>query len=957
MNFNKSLFAGAIALSLITSVAFAQVKKKPAAPATKGKPAAAAATTAKPAALPTDPDVHIGKLPNGLTYYIRSNSSPKNKAYVFLVNKVGSVLETDAQQGMAHFVQRMAFDGTRDFPKKDLVDYLNRSGAKFDPDIYANTTFDETIYQLVVSTDTAKLLDKGISLLANFAGHVTFDAAEVEREKALLAADAQQHGKTVQDKLQQQTLPVLLANSQYARRIPLGKEETIKAFTPAAAKSFYHDWYRPDLQAVIVVGDVDVKNIEQLIKTHFGGLTNPVPEKPHASFSVPPTLGTVVKIATEKDLAYTAVQMVTKHPQTVIKTPADMLQDIRFNLLNTMLNTRISETSQQRTPPFAYAQANYGGFAGKQDAFSAIAEARPGALEAAVKGITIETERAKKFGFTITELERAKQNALIQMGNLYGARDKTPSSGYLSQYIQNFITGAAIPGIEYSYNYYVNNINKVTAVDMNALAARIITDQNRVIIIAAPDAEKDKLPNEKTLFDWMAQAAKDTKPYNDDINTDPLLATIPEPGKVIATQEDSVIGITRLTLKNGVKVILKPTKYQNNQVLINGYSFGGTSLASNQDYISANFAANIISSSGVGNLDQGQLAIKLRGKQLNITPYISETTHGISGNSSGGDFETAMQLLYLYFTQPRKDPETWKGTIEQTKSMINNRSVDPGSVYQDTVTALLSNRNPRSMPATVEQINAASLDKAYDFYKARFADASNFTFTFVGSFTNQQIIPYLEVYLGSLPTTNHKETFRNLGIHPVTGQVNRTIYKGASDKATVQIIYSGLYEYKEANNIKMDALEDVLNRKLALRLPEKTSGAYSLSAGISYLKLPESRYKVSISFLCAPADVDKISTDIMDEISKLKQNGADTTSMKAFTTVEARNIQAQLRQNYFWAGYLAASDQDAEDPDRIIPHIQALADITGDDVKQAANKYLSGANLIKLVLLPEREKK
>jgi len=413
----------------------------------------------------------------------------------------------------------------------------------------------------------------------------------------------------------------------------------------------------------------------------------------------------------------------------------------------------------------------------------------------------------------------------------------------------------------------------------------------------------------------------------------------------------------RLTLKNGVKVILKPTKFQGNQILINGYSLGGTSLASDADFISANMAAGVVSKSGLAGFDQGQLNIKLRGTQLNMSPYINETVQGISGNAAPGDFATAMQLLYLYFTQPRKDAEVWQSTIAQNTSLLNGRSADPASVFQDTVTALLSNRIPRATPATVAQLNAASLDKAFDFYKGRFADASGFTFTIVGNFAVEQVAPYIEMYLGSLPATNSKETYKNVGNHPVTGQVNRTIYKGTSEKATVELIYSGKYDYKEENNIQMDALEDILDRRLIARLPEKTSGAYSLSAGINYLKIPDGRYKATISFLCAPADVDKLTTAITDEINKIKLNGADTTNIKTFINTESRNIQAQLRQNYFWAGYISSSEQNGEDPDRIIPHIQALNDITPASTKIAANKTLNNDNLIKIVLLPAKEEK
>jgi len=957
MNFNKSVFAGAILFALITTGAFAQVKKKPAATtsakstaATKGKTAAAA--PAKSGALPVDPDVTIGKLANGLTYYIRNNSNPKGQAFILLVEKAGSVLEGDNQQGLAHLVQRTIFDGTKDFNKADIQKFLKGKNPKFNPDVNGNTSFDETVFQMVIPTDTAAAVDKGFKLMANIATGASFNAADFDAEKATLITDINSP-KNPQDKLQQQTSPVLLANSKYAQHLPYGKEDAVKNLTLNDAKNFYHEWYRPDLQGLIVVGDIDPATAKKMIETYFASLKNPVPAKPRPVFTVPVVPGTVIKTATDKAVTYTAIQMVTRHPQFVIRNQADMMEDLRETLFNQMMNTRISETVQMQSSPFSFAQVNYGGFTGKLTAFSAVAEAKPGELEAAVKGISAETARAKKFGFTITELERAKQASLAQMSNLYDNRKQAASGTFIAQYLQNFENGSAIPGVEYSYNFYLNNIGKVTQADMLALTNRVMSDQNRSIIIAAPDADKDKLPNEKTVLDWIAAGEKAAAAYNDDVNTEPLMAKLPTPGKIVSRVDDSIVNITRLTLSNGMRVILKPTKFQPNQILINGYALGGTSLASDADYYSASLSAGVIGASGIDNLEQGQLNVKLRNAQFNVTPFVSETSVGISGNTTNADFETAMQLVYLYFTKPRKDVQVWNAKLGQTKSLLSNRDLDPASIFQDTLTALLNNHVRRAMPATVDQINAASLDKAFDFYKARFANASNFTFVLTGSFQTEQMIPFVETYLASIPSTGAKETFKNNGLHPVAGQVSRTITKGKGDKANVDLIYTGKYIYNEDNNIQLDALEEILNRKLIARLPDKTSGAYSISAGVSYLKIPEARYKIIISFAAAPADVDKITSAITDEIAKLRTNGADTSVIKIFVALQARSIQTQLRQNYFWAGYLASSDQEGEDPDRIIPRIQKLSDVTPQSTKQAANMYLNGENLIKLVLVPE----
>jgi zinc protease len=389
--------------------------------------------------------------------------------------------------------------------------------------------------------------------------------------------------------------------------------------------------------------------------------------------------------------------------------------------------------------------------------------------------------------------------------------------------------------------------------------------------------------------------------------------------------------------------------------LINGYSFGGTSLASDQDFASADLAAGVIGSSGVGGFTQAQLDKKLSGKNVTISPYISDVAQGISGNTTPRDFETAMQLIYLYFTQPREDADIWASNIGQTKSLLANRNLDPASVFQDTVSSTLSNHNFRDMVITTELLGTANLDKAYAFYKDRFADASGFTFTFVGNFTIETIKPYLEAYLATLPSTNKKETYNNLNIYPPAGQITKTVYKGIGDKATVELVFDGPYEYNDANNIQVDALEEILQIKLTERLREKDGGTYSPGVRASYKKIPNGRYSFTIFFDCTPANVDKLIADALDEIDKIKQNGALQLDIDKFTAQEARSTQVQLKENIFWAGYLGAASQNQGDPDAILHHVSDLGNVTIQSTKDAANKYLNGNNFIKMILLPEKK--
>ncbi|MBS1526258.1 MAG: insulinase family protein [Bacteroidetes bacterium] len=942
------------ALSLLVAASLATAQAKKPAPSPKSKPIPYKEQI-KGSLLPTDPNVIIGKLPNGLTYYIRKNAEPKNRADLYLVNKAGSVLESDDQQGLAHFTEHMAFNGTRDFPKNELVNYLQKAGVKFGADLNAYTSFDETVYQLPLPTDSAKVFEKGFDILANWAGYQTFDPKEINDERGVVLEEARLRGKNAQERLQQQILPVLLNNSRYAKRIPIGKEDILKTFKPETIKRFYHDWYRPDLQAVIAVGDFDPKQVEGFIKQYFSPLKDPANEKPRPKYTVPPSQGTVVKIATDKEFPRTIFEMVVRHPETKIQTKGEYLQSMRNRLFNAMLNARLNELTQQANPPFIVGFTSYGGFLGHQDAFTSVTLAKPGQLESAVKALVAETERARKFGFTQTELDRAKQDALTQMENAYNERDKTRSVNFVREYQDNFLEGDAVPGISWEYNFYKDNIGRITLAEINALAGKYISDQNRAVIVEAPDKEKDKLPDDKTLLEWINTAGKDVKPYVDNVSNKPLVDKEPTPGKTLSVQKDTAILTTTLTLSNGVKVILKPTTFKNDEILIEGYHFGGTSLASDEDFTSANLAAGVIGSSGLGNFTEIQLDKMLSGKNVSISPFIRELSEGISGNSSNKDLETALQLVYLYFTEPRKDPNIWQASITQTKSLLANRSLDPNSVYQDTVAATLSNHNFRRMVTTPDRLNSASLDKAYAFYKQRFADANGFTFVLVGSFDTDKIKPLLEKYLGGLPSSGGTETYKDLGIRPPSGQITKDVYKGIGDKSSVQLVFSGAYDYNDYNNLQLDALNEILNIKLIERLREKEGETYAPGVRVSHTKLPDGRYSITVYFGCAPANVDKLIAATLDEMNKIKQNGPQAVDVEKFRAETMRAIQVDLKENSFWESHLYSSSQNQENPDEALNWIRSLDQATVQSVKDAANKYLNENNLIKLILLPEKK--
>ncbi|MDF3077743.1 MAG: peptidase domain protein [Sphingobacteriaceae bacterium] len=944
MRSTNQLFIYSLALALsVSTVASAQVTKK--------------STTTKPATatLPLDPDVKVGKLANGFTYYIRKNTEPKNRATIYLANKVGSILENDNQQGLAHFMEHMSFNGTKNYPKNELVSYLQKSGIRFGADLNAYTSFDETVYQLPIPTDDPSILKNAMQIMRDWAQDAMLDPSEIEKERGVVLEE-KRLGKGAQQRMQYQYLPMLFNNSRYSNRLPIGTEEVLKNFKPEVIRQFYKDWYRPSLQALIVVGDVDVNAIEQTIKAKFSDLKNPATAKPRTDYKIPLTGKNQYIAVTDPEMPSTVAQVIIKHPELTIKTTDNLRSSIMRSLYNQMMNARFSELTKQANPPFIQGGSSIGGFLAGLDAASSYVVAKPGELESGFKSVLSEVERVKRFGFVQTELDRAKASYLTNLESAYKEKDKTPSDSYVQEYLQLFLNGEASPGIEYEYNFGKRTLPGISLAEVNALAKQYITDANRDVIIMAPEKDKASLPAEAVVNSWISSVKNsDIKPYVDQVSTKPLLAVKPVAGKTVSENKTNAIGVTELTLSNGVKVVLKPTEFKNDEIQFSAFSPGGTALYSDADYQSAANAASIIGRSGVGEYTSQQLTKYLTGKIAYVSPNISERYEGINGLTTPKDLETALQLVYLYFTQPRKDPEIFKGIVAQQKGSLANRSNDPNAVFSDSISAFLYNHNVRRTGPSVAKLEQINLDRAYEIYKQRFADASDFTFTFVGAFDVDKIKPLLEQYLGGLPSSNRKEQAPDLGIYPPAGKLVKQVYKGQEQKSTVRLLFSGDYNYNEADNLQLDALAEVLNIKLIERLREDEGGVYGVGAGASYSKYPKGRYSFTISFGCGPENVEKLIASTLDEINKIKQNGALQVDIDKFKAEETRTTETQLKENDFWHPYLASHYQINEDPKQILGYLESLKSVTPESLKAAANKYLSGQNYIRMVLMPDKK--
>lgn len=908
--------------------------------------------------IPNDPDVKIGKLANGLTYYIRKNTEPKNRAVLYMALKAGSLMETDAQQGLAHFTEHMAFNGTKDFPKNELINYLQKAGVKFGADLNAFTAFDQTVYQLPIPTDSAALFRNGFKILANWAGYVSMEDSEIDNERGVIVEEDRQRGKNAQSRIQKELLPVLLKGSRYAERIPIGKLDIIQNFKHNEIKQFYKDWYRPNLQGVIAVGDFDVAEVEAMIKENFSGLKNPANPKPAIRYDMPDNKEPLVKIVTDKEFPYNVAVVMIRHRGSVGKTTAEVKTGIINGMINSMVGSRINELKQKGTAPFVEGQFSYGAYQGGLipglEAASVVAVAKSGdELTKALTGMMTEAERMSQFGFTASELDIVKKN--LEAGNekSFKEKDKTASNAYVQAYLSNFLQGSPIPDATYRYEMVKRLLAEITLEDVNKKAKEMIKPENMMIIVQAPEKEKAKLPTEAQLLAAVKEAGKGVTAYVENKVDKPLLEKKPVAGKVVSEEKIQGIDVTKLTLSNGVKVYLKPTTFKNDQIMFTSFAQGGTSLADDKEYMLVNYAGNI-PSDGIGEFDNTQLRKLLAGSTANAGAYISDLYQGFSGSASPKDLETALQLVYARATNPRKDPVVFKQNLDDYKVMLQNADDNPESVYGDTINAVLSSNSIREKKPTPAELDAISLDKSFAFYKDRFADASGQTFVFVGNFEVDKIKPLLETYLGGLPAANHPEKYIDRGIKPLSGKVERTVKKGIEDKAQVKLFFHHDYQFSPENNLQLSALSDILEFKVLERLREKESGVYSPNVGVSYEKLPSPYYNLTISFSCATANVEKLIAAALDEIEKIKKEGATAVDVEKFKAESRRSMEVSLRENNFWLSYLSSKFRNNEDPLSVLKQNERLEQVTPESVKAAAQKYLGGADYFRAVLVPEK---
>ena len=927
--------------------------KKNAPPATETTQAPAVETAAENTALPVDPEVRIGHLKNGLAYYIRANQKPEKRMELRLAVNAGSLLEEEDQQGLAHFLEHMAFNGTRNFEKHELLNYIESVGMRFGADLNAYTGFDETVYMLQLPTDSEEIVAKAFLILEDWAHNITLEPEEIEKERGVVVEEWRR-GRGAQARIQDKQFPVLFQGSQYAERLPIGKKEIIETAPKEAIERFYKDWYRPDLMAVVAVGDFDPDTIETLIVTHFDNLKNPENPRQRPSFPVPDHRETLFSIETDPELTQSIVQIYYKHPATSVTNVEEYRRSIVANLNESLLNQRLRERTKEENPPFVAAFSSYSSLVRSKDSFSQGAMVKENEFEEGLVGLLSEAVRAKRFGFTESELERQKKGILRGLERAYNEREKTHSSLFAGRYVSHFLNQTTITSIGQRLDLYRELLPGISLEEVNAAAKDWITEENRVITFSEPQKEGIPVPGPE---DFLAVIEKvdgmEIAAYRDEVKDQPLLEELPRPGNVVSEKQREDLGLWEWSLSNGIRVVLKPTDYKNDEILFTAFSPGGSSLVSDEDYVPAITANLLVEESGLGDFGAIELEKKLTGKVVSVTPYLSETSEGFNGSMAPQDAENLFQLIYLYFTAPRAEQSALESIRTRWKAFVENRESSPDRVFSDEINQRLYQNHPRRQPTTLETLAKLDLEASLRIYKDRFADAGDFTFIFVGNLELDTMKPLVETYLGGLPATGRQETWRDVGADYAKGKIEFEIKRGMEPKSSVLLIYSGAADWNSENRYALNSLNEALRMRLREVLREDMGGVYGVSVFGSISKIPKEDFRTNIRFSCDPENVDSLVQAVDAEIEAIQQNGIDQSYVDKIKEIQNRQYEVNTKRNAYWLANLDFCYDYGLDPSNILVYPERVKGLTADTLKQAAQTYYGKQNYMRAVLNPK----
>jgi zinc protease len=946
---------------ILVAGAMLLASQAPAAPAVpQAAPAPAAASARLDQVLSVDPAVRIGRLPNGIAYYIRRNGRPEKRVALRLAVKAGSVLEDDDQRGLAHFLEHMNFNGSEHFKPGELVAYLESIGARFGADANAYTSFDETVYMLDVPTDQPGLVEKGLLALSDFAARATLSDTEIEKERGVVLEEWRL-GQGASSRIQRKQLPVLLHGSRYADRLPIGTPEVIRGFSPDRLRAFHRTWYRPDRMAVVAAGDIDIAAVEAAIRAEFADIPPSAQEEPLPVYDIPPHVETLVSVATDPEARGSSVTLIFKHPRLPEKTVGDYRRTLVQSLFHSMVNDRLSERARRSDAPFLGASSSGGSLGQTVDTYVLSARVTDGGITAGLEALVTEAERVRRHGFSAAEMERAKKSMLAAYERAYHERDKTESASYAREYVSHFLDAEPTPGIETEYALVQELLPGITLDEMRDLTRTLVHDDSRVVLATAPEKEGLRAPTADELRGAVSgAAAAAVGPWEDTLAGRELLERKPVPGRVADTRVIEAIGVTVLTLSNGVVVWLKPTDFKNDQVLFSAYAPGGASLADPSEFFEAAMSAAAVSEAGFGGFSPDDLDKLLAGKLANASPYVGgytlgRDTRGISGGSTPRDLEAALQLVYLAFTQPNDRPESFEVLRKRLMAAVVNQAQDPDDVFSEKVREVNTNGHYAARALKPSDVAALRHQKSLAFYKRAFANAADFTFFFAGAFKVDDVTPLLAQYLGALPSTGARSSSAvDRGPTFPEKTVQARVEKGLEPKSQTALTFFADTGLQEMEMFQARVAASVLRSRLRDLLREELGGTYGASVEYSDLAPLREYGTTAISFGSSPDSVEKLKEAALGELARLQKDGPSADDVQKAREIERRELETSLKQNPYWLRSLETVHMLGWDPTSIARRPERVQLITRDSLRAAFVRYFPLDRHTEVSLFPEK---
>ncbi len=905
--------------------------------------------------VPIDSKVIIGKLDNGMRYYIRSNNEPKERAEFYIVHNVGAILEDDDQDGLAHFTEHMAFNGTQNFPDKGVLHYLESIGVKFGHNVNAFTGQDVTAYNLSnVPLTREGIIDSALLILHDWSSYIAFEDKEIDAERGVIREEWRTR-RTGDWRAMQEKFKYLFYGSKYAERDVIGSIDIINNHEYETLRRFYRDWYRPDLQSLIIVGDFDPQMMEGKVKELFSKIPERENRAPRPEFEIPKHKEILVGTFIDPEITRTMIEVYYKHPVTPHneKNLGYFRKNIIQNLYSQMLNARFNELVQKDNPPFVAAYNYYGNQVRTMATYVLLAIARDNEPVRSLETLARENFRVYQHGFTQTELDRTKADYLRSLENKYKERDKVKNQNLVWEFFAHFTENEPIPGIEFEYMFSQALLPTISIDEVNALAKELITDENLVIFISASEKEKNNIPSREELVS-IYQKVKDSsiEPYVDDVKTEPLISETPKAGKVIKEVANEKLKVTEWQLENGVRIIVKPTDFKEDEILLYSFSPGGLSLVDSKDVPSAQFVSTIATMSGVGNHSRIDLEKMLAGKMVTVNPYLGENEEGFNGSCSPNDLEEMLQLVHLYFTNPRFDESSFNAYMSRMQAVLQNAGNNPNMIFRDSISYISNDRNFRKRPLNIALLNEVNLKKIETIYLDRFADASDFTFVFVGNIDFDILKPLVETYLGSLPNIKRKENWKDNNIRFPNGQTKYPFnFAMQVPKSSCFIAYQSFANYNFENQVYADAIDHVLDLRYTEVIREDEGGTYSISTWSSLSKSPINQVSMNIYFDTDPDKAIHLVGIIHSEFKKLINEGPTEVDLNKAKEYFLKNRQEKLRENRFWSS--AIKEYYNNNVDIITDYENFVKKLNVKDVQKAAKSLFKEANMLEIIMSPE----